>query len=318
MEKLRQSNSKFIWVALAVLVMIAVVPNGTFTKLASFELDALTISALRYTMASLLLLPVFIINLKKHGRAVRKRLRFMILMSLPFSLGASLFTMALSLTSVSFVSILDLFSPIVFVIFSALIVKDRITRHAIAGMMLAVLGAVVIVVLPMVIGSGAVIEFGWLPLLLMMGFIIIEGTYPVYLRKVNETGVPIFSVTFIGFVWVAITSTIATFFVHGADSFAKIGELSPTGWLVIAYGAIMISIIARAANIKIYEKIGTATTAAISYLYYFLAILLPVLIFHENLSWEMFVGAALVIAGIFVTRRHPHKYKHVIHHKSNL
>jgi drug/metabolite transporter (DMT)-like permease len=196
-----------------------------------------------------------------------------------------------------------------------MITHDRINRRSLVGLLSAIAGGIVVVVLPLLLGSDFG-NFGWLPIAMMAVFIIIDAIFPVYLRKFNEKGVPVFTLLFFSFTIASIVSALLAVIFHGPDTFTRtLAIATPWHWALMLFLGLFVSVIHRAFSTKAYENIGTASVAVISYLYYFLAVFLPVVLLHEIVSWEMLLGVALIILGIFLTSHKQHRHFPLHHHR---
>jgi drug/metabolite transporter (DMT)-like permease len=315
MIKNKQSNSAG-WISLAVLMLLLTLPNGIFVKLIGAEIDYYLIGFVRWAMAGIVLIPFIVDAFVKHRRLMLKNLPVILVAFLLISLGGPLQNAAIVMSSVSFTEIISLFVPIVFAIVSIFATKDRLSRHAVAGLLLAILGGVVITVIPTLTGSGAVIDFGWLPLIFVSVHVVCSAVVPVFLRKQNEKGIPLTALVGISFLLTSLVSGGFVVFDSGFETFGQIANISPLGWLMMAYTAIVVSVVVRPVRVKVYEHIGTMSEASLSYLYHLLAIMLPLALLGEWLSWELIVGGVLIIFGIIMTRMHPRK--HFYHHQGVL
>jgi drug/metabolite transporter (DMT)-like permease len=94
----------------------------------------------------------------------------------------------------------------------------------------------------------------------------------------------------------------------GSGVLDGVDQLSLTDWLLMAYLAIGFCVLLRPLSVRAYEKTGTSTSVAVNYLGQVLAVVFPVLVIGEQLTWEMAVGAVLIIAGIILTRKHHIKH----------
>ena len=215
---------------------------------------------------------------------------------------------ALSMTSVSFIAIMDLLTPILFVIISTLVTKDKLTHNAFIGILFAVLGGSVILLLPVIFNWSGVTGFGLVPALLLFVHMMTTAGSPVILRKLNTGGLPLMPILAIFLTEAFIFSSILALVMHGPESFTTLATMPTWCWIILPFQAIIITIIFRWLNTKSYENLGTATTASIDYLYYALAIGMPLVLLGEELPAEVFVGGLLIIIGIVFVRRHPHPH----------
>lgn len=313
----RQNNSEgsgWSWVLLGVLINVLYLPSLVFMKLIVDDIGPSLMPALRYGLAALVFLPFVVRGVYKHRMVVKKHLLSILLVCSLGAIAPLCYSVALSMCDASFVAVLDMFSPIVFAIISIAVLRDKVTGNALIGLLFAILGGIIIFVLPLFVGTGSVITFGWLPVVLITISIAMPQLSTVFYRKWNEAGLPIMLVVGLGCIAAAIAAIIFTIVSSGPEVFAGIGEIKFEVWLMLLYLGVVSSVILRVSDINVYKRIGTATQATLAYLYYVLAVFLPIVLLGEQLSWEMFVGAVFVLIGIIFTRIHKNGHHHAKAH----
>jgi drug/metabolite transporter (DMT)-like permease len=301
------------WLFVLLLATILAAPSGTLSRLLCNELSPYAIVSVRYAVVALVLVPTFIRYYKKYKGIIKKHFKKIILVGFLASFGAPAFYMAVSLSSASFVAVIDLLTPILFIIISTIATKDKFSRNAIVGILLAVFGGSIILILPLIF-NWSFMAVNLAAVLCMLVFIVIDASWPVALRKLNTAGVPLIMILAITFVETFIVSTILALTVEGPAIYTPLVTLPIWGWAIILFQAIGLSIAFRWLNTKAYEHLGTATTASVSYLYYALSIGLPLLLLGEELPAEILIGGVFIIIGIIFVRRHPHFHIHGAHH----
>jgi drug/metabolite transporter (DMT)-like permease len=307
-EKLKKRCKKYnIWVILSVLAGLAMAPNGTAVKILTGAVDSATLAVVRYSLVAIVLMTIFFIVLPKHKKAIKKHAGKILLSALPFSLGGLLYTTAIAESSASFVSVLLLLTPIIFGIFSTMFTRDKVTRSSVAGMLLAILGGVIVILAPILTNSH-IGFYGIAPLIIIGIYILLSTAYPVVVRRENESGVPLIMVLAIQYTVGAIVTAIVAISKLGVGVLAGVDQMGLTDWLLMAYLVVVFCVLLKPLSVKAYEKTGTSTAVAVSYLEQVLAVVFPVLVLSEQLTWEMAVGAALIIAGIILTRKHHIKH----------
>jgi drug/metabolite transporter (DMT)-like permease len=259
-------------------------------------------------LAALILLPFFIRACRKHGKNIKKNLWKILLISIPLAFGGIAHHIAISESSATFVAVLGSLGPIAFAVASTMVTKDKISRNAIAGLLVAILGGVIVVILPPVLGH-AELFFGIVPVLLVAFYIFTDVLWQITRRKQDEARVPMSAILAIPFFVATVVSCIMAWTFEGPSAMAAVTTLPLTDWLMIIYLAVIISVVAHAWSTKVYEKLGTATTASLDYVYYIAAPVVPMLLIGESLTWEICIGAVLIIIGIILTRKHHEKRK---------
>lgn len=302
--KKQKIKTKINWLLVGILMLFVILPGGIFLKLTSSEINPYLVAVLRYGIIIIAMLPFMINAFREHSKLLRKKLHIIIPVILLTCTGGPFHVMAIASSSVSLVEIMNLAAPIVFAIISIMFTTDKVSRHAVIGLLFAVLGGLLIIIWPLFSGEGAALMFGWQPILLQ-GIVIVQASiYTVFLRKMNEAGIPLTSLVGLSFVAAFLVSIPMAIMDGGPGVFSEISNLSAGGWAMIIYLAIVISVVARIIRTKAYENIGTATHASLEYLYCFMAIVAPLFILGEALSIELIIGALLIIIGIVFTRKH--------------
>lgn len=315
MPKNKKQFTKVSWYVIAIAILFVALPSSILSKLLVEDINPYLVSALRYAIVALALLPFVIDTIRKKRKLVKKKLPAILICSLLPAIGVPIYYAALAMSSVSFTEVIGLLGPITFAIISILITKDRISTQAIAGLLFAILGAFVVIGLPIWLGSGAVITFGILPAVLCLINVALTAFVPVYYRKMDEEGLPMTMTIGITFFFTCVVSFVMAIFDAGPAVLAEITNLTVTNWLVLIYLAIGVTVVVRIIRVKAYEHIGTAAHASINYLYCILGIIAPILVLGENLTWEMIIGGILIIIGVILTGRHPQKHKHFHKHR---
>ena len=281
---------------------ILAAPNGILSKTLCTQLDPLVITTTRYFLVSIVLLPVLVGYIKRHSKVFKKKLKWLLPLGALNALGAPAYTIAISMTNVSFVAIMDLLTPILFVIISTLVTKDKLTRSAFAGVLFAVLGGSIILVLPTIFNWPTATGFGLVPVMLVLVYMITDAEMPVALRKLDTRELPLMPILAVFFGETFIIAAGLTLVLHGTTPFASLMTLPLWGWAILLFQAIGLSVAFRWLNTKSYEHLGTATAASVNYLYYALAIGLPLLLLGENLPLEVVIGGIFIVIGIYFVR----------------
>jgi drug/metabolite transporter (DMT)-like permease len=313
-KKPKNKLSASMWVVISVLLGLAMVPNGTAVKLLSASMDSASIAAIRYSIVAIILMTIFFVMLKKHKKAVKKELLKIILIAIPLSVGGPLYITAIAESSASYVSVLLLLSPIIFGILSMILTKDKVTKSAVIGILFAALGGSIVILLPTLLNN-SVGFYGMIPLIIMAAYLLMHSAFPIVLRRENESGVPLIMVMALNYLVGAIACIIWAAVTVGDAVFVDMAEMNLTDWGLMAYLSIGFCVILRQLSVLAYEKTGTSTSVAVNYLGQVLAVMFPVVVIGETISWEMAAGAALIMVGIVLTRRHYAKHNHMEVHR---
>lgn len=283
-------------------------PNATIIRIAVNDADPLYWTLSRFVLLSILCLP-FVIKGYSSMRVPIAR-KNLLIASTALTAGMFFYVYAIFYSQASYVSIVTLVTPIVFLVLSARLIGDRVNRRSITGVVLAAIGAMVLVILPIALSSSGV-AFYPLATVLALANCFVYAIGIIYLRKSNEAGVSMPAALGVSSIMIATVAYIL---------FLAFGDWSRTPFnteygLAVVYSAIVVALIARALNVISYEHVGASVLSALGYLETLVAILIPVFVLHEKLSVEMVVGGILILIGVFVVEyhKHPHIKHHLIH-----
>lgn len=297
------------WFLLGLLGVLIAAPNATVIKYAVDVVSPLQYNALRFFVVALLTTPPLVTALK---RLTRYNLSQSLQAGFFMSIAVVSYVTSIKLSQASYVSIITLVTPIVFILFSTRINGEKINRRAMAGVTLAAIGAMVIVMLPLAIRQSG--EFVFYPLATVFALInsVSYALAIIKLKTANEAGVPLPALLSISSWVVALTS--AVMFSVAVTQGTEISPLNSRLLLGVFYSGVAVALIARLMTVSSYEHIGSVRTSALAYVETLVAIIVPVIILHEQLSIEMIVGGILILLGVYVAEHHKsahHKHHHI-------
>jgi drug/metabolite transporter (DMT)-like permease len=298
-ETKRSKNAK--WLAIGFVSVFLAAPNAMLVRSIFGEIDSLTFIFLKFTVITIITLPFLIRFIIKERAIFRKNLKNLGFLAFFNVLSTSVFFVAVEQSSASYASIIALLSPILLVIFSARLVRDKISRRAVAGITLAAIGGICVVALPAILHGAA--QMGVYPLATVLALINVV-TFPlaiIYQRKSNEQGVPL--TVSMGFVSLCATIALGAMvsWSRGDAAFAQIGDFSWSVWAVILYSGLVVSLLSRACAVLCYRHTDAAVKGGLSYLETLASISLPLLILNEKLPIEVTIGAILILGGVVLT-----------------
>lgn len=295
----KQNSSK--WLLLGICAAIIASPNAAMSKYALNSLDPLTFSMIRFGAVALLSLPIILYSLPNFNK---RNLKYITIAGLYMAVAVFSYLWALELGQANYVTILSLASPIVLVIVSVKITKEKVKQTSITSISLAALGAFIIIFAPQ-IQSNSESEPLLLGSAILMMFNII--TFPlaiVYAKKATTSGLPVASA-------VGITSTITLLLsvvLYVLIRPEPIQTIDNGTLLASLYTGIFVVFLARMLDILSYKHLGSAALSTLFYLETFAAILFTSIILGEKLTWSLFVGGAIILLSIWLTQgfRHSH------------
>lgn len=293
------------WFLTALAAVIIAAPNATIIRSTVLHSDPFYFTMCRFLLLGLVCLP-FIIRARKQLLDTSAR-RDVVIASIALSIALVCYALAILHSLASYVSIVTLASPIIFIALSTRIFHEKLNRRIAAGMTLAMIGAMTLVILPIALSQNGTAFYPlatFLALANSVGYTISI----IFMRRANERGVSMPSIIGIS-AWFAVALSLVLFVLFGDKA------STPTNlpfWLAVVYSGIAVALIGRALNVWSYEHVGGAVMSSLGYLETFVAILIPVFVLNEKLSPEMVIGGVLILLGVYVVEHH--KHHHAKHH----
>lgn len=292
------------WLIIALLYAAISAPNATVIKAVVGEIDPYYWTLIRFAPILLLTLPMVI---KAWPLLRRKRIWWRVCSSgLLMAIGVICYVLAIEASQASYVSIVSLTIPIIIIVLSALIIKERISARVVSGITLAALGAMVIVVLPVAFTQGATTFYPVATILALINCFCF-GLGMVLMRQTSEKAKVPLSVN-LGFMsFFSVVFSAMLLFMIGDVSRVSV-EPSILG--AALYSGLGIAWLLRIVSVKILANLGAATDGAVGYFGTLVAIIIPIVVLGERLSITMVIGGILILAGLYIVEYHKH-----LHHK---
>ena len=299
----------WLWYGVAVLAVLFAAPNGMIIKLATDDVPAIWVSALRFIFVAVILLPLIVAAIPKMNR---KNLKYSLGAGSAYTVAVISFTQAIELSTATYVNVVSLGIPAMIMLYSAYLAKERISRRAAAGIGVAALGAFVVIGVPFLASNG--FALGDINPLATIFSIINVLAFPLTIvlsRRANDEGMPV-TVSFgISAIIVSTVSIAVVPLLHVPLPLDAI-KAQPTVLIPILYSALFVSLFARVMTVSAYPKIGSAAVSGLQYVETFLGIILPVILLGERMTAAMVIGGVLIILGLIVaeTKIHPHLHRY--------
>lgn len=279
----------FSWIIIASLA-------PTVLKLATKEIPPLTISFLRFLIATLLLFPIFWFKKPQHIK--KKDLLHLIVISiLGTGVNAGFYVYGIQSTSVILAQVLYATVPIIIVILSFFLHGEKLNKYQLVGTMLGFIGVFFLV-------SESLFQKDISALGSPLGnvFILFSvlswSLYTFFSKKLLNT-YSITTVTFFNF----FSGTLVLFpFVFLESSILKFSllHISPSGILNVMFLAVISSIIA----FFLYQYGVVKTSPFIASLVFYIspiAVTVPATVFlGEKITLPLIIGSAFTFAGVFI------------------
>lgn len=307
---MKKNKNNIRWFLLGVLAVLLGAPNNIAIRQVVTDVDPVAFNVMRFGLISLVVSPYL---LMKRRSFTKSAWFYSLFVGLFMTVAVTTHVWAIEQSQASYVAILTLMTPIIFIFYSIKINKEKLNRRSFAGITLAAAGAFTVIALPVVLRQGS--DFVFYPLATLL-VLVRSLSFPlaiIYAKKAHDAGAPIMAAMGVSSLVVFILSCIMMPFVTGGMlPILQSGDL----WGLL-YSAFAVALLARLFNIVSYEKIGAVASSTLSYAEAFLAVLLPIFVLHEKLSVEVVLGGVLILVGVYLVEHHklPHaKHARILKH----
>ena len=271
--------------------------NAVAGKYATLDWQPFTITAVRWGLAALLLLPFAWRPLQRDAPVIRAHLPLLVGMG---AIGMALFNLlmylALHTTSAINVGIIQAAMPGMIMVANFAVFRQRSGPMQLAGLALSVVGVVVVTTAGNPAGllsGGLVIGDAW-----MLLACLFYGGYTFALRWKPP-------LHWMSFMWVIAVGAFAMTipFVLWELSRVEQGPVPLRGWLVVVYVVLLPTVVSQISWARGVELIGSNRASLFFNLVPIFGAALAVLLLGERFAWYHGVGMALVLGGITLAER---------------
>lgn len=292
MKQTKKQNT--IWFSVALIATILHAPNTTLLKHAIAEIGPVWIGLLRFVLLGLILLPV--VYMGRRG-INQKSFKYAILAGLAYSTAVISLLGAVAFSQVSYPAIISISSPIILMLLSVFLTRERVKKSSFFGITVAAIGGFVIIAVPVMLGGGLGGSISPVATFLAVLNAIASPLMYVMTKKSVDAGLSVWaSMGIVAWVGVFILAAGSMFLNLQLPAVSTV--LQPGVILPIIYAAVFVMLLARAMTTSAYKHLGSASIAALEYLGVFLAVAIPVVFLGEQLSLEMLLGGALILMGV--------------------
>lgn len=267
-------------------------------KIALKEIPPLSFTFIRFLIASILILPFFIREIVK----IRGNHLKAILVSFFGVVNVILFAFGVKLTTATISNTLYTASPIIVAALSYLLIQEKITKRKISGIIIGFLGAIILVLLP-ILGKPSAFKGDLIGNLIIVSALLSFSFYLALSKRLQSRYSPLHLTSFL-----MIISTLVTF------PFIFIEKLSYSNWwfnlsIYSIFLTVLIGSVGTALFYFIYQyaiKHSTAVSASMSlYLQPVFAFLWAAVLLGERLTIGFIIGAILAFVGAFIVTKKP-------------
>lgn len=291
----RAANHRLAFLA----ILIAAILGGgipVFSKIALLEIPPLSYTSLRFTLSLIFVLPLFL----REKPTITKSSLKIVALSFLATLNVVFFAYGVRLTSAGAAQVLYTSAPIIAVVLSYLLLKERLGGRKVLGVLVGFIGTSLVIGLP-ALHTGSLFAGALMGNLIIFTAVISFTTYSVLSKKFQKKYTPIYLTTF--FILTAVfTSTILS-----------AGELSsnPGWWNNVGkqslFSVAYVGILGTSVYYVLYQyaiKYGSPVIAStVLYLQPIATFFWAAILLGERLTTPFIFGAALALLGAWLTTR---------------
>lgn len=268
---------------------------GVTTKILLQTFDPFPLAFLRFTIASLVLLPFFLI---KSRPTLKNWYKELIPVAIMGTGNIIFFYLGLTRTTVNASIIIYTAQPLITAILASHLLAETITSRKIQGILVGLVGILVIVLLPLW-ERGEIVSGDLLGNLLIFIAVWCWSFYTVGSRYlINQKHYPVTTVTGGSILVSAAIFLLFTLFLPHRNFVAPLLQIQPLLLLI------HLSLLVTVATLLLYQwaiKHSSATTASLtSYLQPVFGITLAIVILGEKITIGFVIGSLLVVLGVFL------------------
>jgi len=287
-------NNKSNFLIYGKLILVALFWGGTFisTRIVAQNFGPFTGAGLRYSVALIFLIPLAFRQNRNFFKEGLKKIPLMAALGLTGIFGYNFFFFkGLKSIPASRGALLVSLNPLFVMLLSALVYKEKITKLKLLGVLVSLTGLVIVVSRGQI---GSIFSSFQVGDLFILGCPVTWAIYTIIARPALQHTTPLQATT-----WASLTGL----------SFLLLFSLSepamPKITLEIGASLLYLGLIGTVVGFVWYydgiQKIGATRTAIFTNLVPVFAILLSVLLLHEEVIWFTWLGGILVLSGVWIT-----------------
>lgn len=285
------------------LAAVTMVWGGTFVagRFLAGSLSPMFAASLRFLLASAALLGfLWLARIPLARPAPRQWLQLALLGFFGIFFYNVCFFYGLQYINASRASLIVALNPAVIGLASWLLFKERLARVKVIGIVACIGGAGAVIVSrnPQLL---AATPDAWIGDVLILGCVLGWGVYSLFSRSLNQALGPVQTVTYSILLGTLMLWTLAA--VRGELSWTALLDLGVTQWLSLVYLGVFGSALAYIGYYDGIRKIGATRSGVFIALSPLTAVLLGALLLGEHLTLAMYLGGALILAGIYLCNK---------------
>lgn len=292
--------------AWAMLIVGNAIFAGSYVagKVALRDLSPIMLNALRFSIASLFLLPIVIAGRARLRFPSRMLPRFAMLVLLGFVVNKFFEYVGLSLTTASDTALLISTESIFTALFSWVILRERFSRAAVLALIIGFLGVYLIIEKGFIphldaTGSASLRVLGDLLVILSLVF---ESGYTIAGKALLDRYPPLLITS------ASIIGSLFFWLPAGGEEVLRTGwpQLPLEGWLGVFYLAIAVTVVGYFLWFQALTRVDASSAAPFLFIQPLLGAVIAILLLGDQLTWATVAGGALIVISVLlVSRRKP-------------
>ena len=291
--------------AWAMLICANILWAGSYVagKVALRELSPIMLNTLRFSLASLVLLPIVIAGRQKLRFSARTLPQFALLVLTGVVLNKLFEYVGLNLTTASDTALLISTESIFTALLSWLVLRERFSRAAALALVVGFAGAYLVIersLLPHwgipTAASGGARVLGDLLVILSLA---IEASYTILGKSMLDRYPPLLITA------ASIIGSLVFWMPAGAEEVLRLGwpHLSLAGWLGALYLAIATTVIGYFLWFQALTVVNASSAAPFLFIQPLLGAIIAILLLGDQLTWATIAGGALILTSVSLVSR---------------
>lgn len=292
----KRTRTKF-WLGVAAFVSLISMANSTVIRVTVPQTTPAVYNFIRFAVVVIVCLPF----LFRHYKTITKKNILYVLLAAFFTAVAIIVSVqSLYYVQASYVAVINLLIPILLIVYSVLLTKERIHKQAVTGVTLAALGGLMVIGLPIALHSSNIpFRFNLEGTLFSLVNCITYPLATIFFKKASDKGASLMTSLSVSFI---VGLLFAAYELLSSGQWGRVGDalVNPSILLSAIYSGWVVSLLARYLNVLSYEHLGSAAIAAFGYIDSLLSIIFPMVVLHEQLPGYVLFGGILILFGVYL------------------
>ena len=279
------------------LVLVAIMWGGTFiaTKMVSHVFGSFTGASYRYLVALLFMVPILLVKDPKAFKVTKKQLFQLSLLGATGIFAYSFFFFTgLRMVTASHGALIVALNPVLVMLISSSIGKERISRIKIIGLLLSIAGTAIVIARGDLLDLFTIFTWGDA---FMLGCPISWALYTYFAKDALKFATPLQAST-----WASVIGLAMILFFVPFETYPT--KVDWTIWLAIVYLGICGSVLGFVWYYEGIKEIGPVKTSIFNNLIPIFAVMFSVVFLDETIHTYMWYGSALVISGVYIINKY--------------